>query len=120
MNDWAVLGDVQESDFALVLALVRGHDVLDVELRVGPVVVDHQLTPETFPERFVGRYLQNYRPLYMFLLSVSKDCPSLCWVMMKRQIDCLTCKRVYGENSLILLAKWMGYQKGPYRTLGCQ
>ena len=45
MDDRAVLGDVEEGDLTLVLALVRGDHVLDVKLGVGPVVVDHQLTP---------------------------------------------------------------------------
>ena len=45
MNDWAVLGDVQECDFALVLALVRSPDVLDPQRGVGGGLVHYQLTP---------------------------------------------------------------------------
>jgi hypothetical protein len=66
LNDWAVLGDVQESDFALVLALVRGHDVLDVELRVRPVVVDHQLTPERLPERLWAGICKIIGPIFFY------------------------------------------------------
>ena len=46
LNNGAILGDVQEGDLALVLALVRGHHVLHLELGVRPVVVDHELAPE--------------------------------------------------------------------------
>ncbi len=45
MNDRTVLGDVEEGDLTLVLALVRGHHVLHVKLGVRPIVVDHELTP---------------------------------------------------------------------------
>jgi len=76
LNDGAVLGDVQEGDFALVLALVGGHDVLDVELRVRPVVVDHQLTPERFPERLWAGICKTIGPIcfYFQFLKIVQVC----------------------------------------------
>ena len=46
LNDWAILGDVKEGDFALVLALIRRDDVVHLKLGVRAIVVDEQLTPE--------------------------------------------------------------------------
>ena len=45
LDDGAVLGDVQEGDLALVLALVRGPDVVQPQAGALLVVVNDQLSP---------------------------------------------------------------------------